>query len=188
MNPEIIYERINRLMLLTIAFVLVRIGIIALALLFGYLLASKIVEPYALKPVCLTDTNSCAYLVLYKLDNSFFAQVFPSGLYMWLNGSRLYVYGQAPGTCSDTKHYEVVDRIDITGTDEDTIYTRQNPECITRSSAIETYYIQQGVKPQTIYIRGISPTQTANLNVFEIFQRLIDLGYVSVANLTKETE
>ena len=169
-----------------LAFIVVRVGVMALALAFGYLLVSRVVEPYALKPACLTDTNSCAYMILYKIDNSFFAQVFPSGLYLWLNGSRLYVYGQAPGTCIDTVNYEVVDRIDITGTNEDPIFTRQNAECVTRSTGIRAYYAGK-VQPQTIYLRGASPTQTANLNVFELMMRLIELGYVSVPNLTPET-
>jgi hypothetical protein len=125
-------------------------------------------------------------MVMYKLENSFFAQVFPSGLYLFLNGSCLYVYGQAPGSCTDSDNYEVVDRIDITGTNDSPIFTRQNYECVTKATAIQAWYAHQ-TKPQTIYLRGSSPTQTANLNVFELMMRLIDFGYISVANLTKET-
>jgi hypothetical protein len=171
-------------MIVVVGFILVRLGIVIVGLAIAYLFISRIVNPYILKPACLTETNSCAYMVIYKLKNSFFAQVFPSGIYLWLNGSRLYVYGQAPNgaQCTNNSNYEVADRIDISGTNQSPIFTRQNYSCITKSSAIEAYYGKR-TSPQTIYLRGISPTQTANLNVFELVTRLIDMGYISVPNL-----
>jgi len=172
---------------LTAGFVVTRLGIVFVGLIIAYFFISRIVNPYVLKPTCLTDTNSCAYMIIYKWKNSFFAQVFPSGLYIWLNGSRLYVYGQSPNgaQCTNNTNYEVADRIDISGTNQSPIFTRQNYQCITRSGSIEAYYKKQ-VQPQTIYLRGISPTQTVNLNVFELMSRLIDMGYISVSNLSKE--
>lgn len=172
--------------ILSTGFIITRLGIIIVGLSIAYFFISRVVNPYILKPTCLTDTNSCVYMTIYKWKNSFFAQVFPSGLYLWLNGSRLYVYGQAPNgaQCTNNTNYEVADRIDISGTNQSPIFTRQNYSCITRSSAIEAYYRKQ-VDPQTIYLRGVSPTQTANLNVFELITRLADMGYISVPNLSK---
>jgi hypothetical protein len=123
-------------------------------------------------------------MTIYKYNNSFIAQVFPSELFMWFNGTRLYVYGQAPGECDDKVNYEPVDVINISGTDSNAVYIRQNYECITKAAAVIQYYISVlKAEPVTIYIRGSSKTQTAFLNVFDLFQRLVDEGIVSVTNI-----
>lgn len=167
-------------------FVVIRITIIALAVLLGYKFGKSIIEPQILRPECLTDTNNCASLAIHKYKNSFIAQVFPSGIFIWFNGTRLYVYGSAPGVCELKDQFEPADVIDITGTNDNAIYSRQNYQCISKAATIINYYeTVLNVKPITIYIRGSSPTKAANLNVFDIFQRLVDEGIISINNIKK---
>jgi len=172
-----------RSLFLIIIFVAIRLLIILLAILLGYYLVRKVVEPYVLHPNCLTDTNSCAYLTLWKYENSFIAQAFPSGLFMWFNGTRLYVYGEDHGTCSDP-NYESVNVITISGTNQRAVYHRLNYECITTATQVIQYYTGiLKVNPVTIYIRGSSNLPAVSLNVFDIFQRLVDDGIVSINNI-----
>lgn len=168
-------------------FTTVRILVLILAIILGYYFVNKIIEPHVLKPECLTDTNSCASMTIWKYKNSFVAQVFPSELYIFFNGARLYVYGQAPGTCTETSEsneYVPVDVITINGTDDNPIYSRQNYECINNVESVVNYYTRVlNVSPITIYIRGSLDTKSANLNVFDLFQRLVDEKIISVNNI-----
>lgn len=166
-------------------FFVVRLLVIVLALYVAYIVTKRVIEPYVLRPTCLTNTNSCAYITMYKYHNSFVGQAFPSGIWLWFNGKKLYVYGQAPGICEHSDYYDPVDVIEVSGTNLETVYSRKNYECITKITDVVTYYqaVLKAVDPVTVYIRSGAVSDSININVFDIFEQLINQGIISVENI-----
>lgn len=160
----------------------VRLIIIIIALLLAYFFVTKFISSKIFEPLCLVNSNSCAQLTIYKYKNSFVGIVIKNGIYIWFDGKQLYVYGQAPGECTDQSDYEPVDVFQITGSNKNTTYTRGNYQCITKINNIINYYIAiLKVSPKNIYLK--IKKQTGNYNIFDIFESLIEQGIVSVDNI-----
>jgi len=163
-------------------FIFTRTLFLILALTLAYLFVTKIIKPKVLYPNCLTDTNACAYLNIYKYKNSFLAQVFPSEIWIWFNGHQLYVYGQTPIFCTNKNDYEPANVIQITGTNLDIKYQMMKYECITKLRGVMDYYISSlNVEPSVVYLR--SDKAGNNMNVFDIFTQLVNSKIVSVENI-----
>lgn len=161
-----------------IIFIAARLLVIILALFLAYLFAQRVIEPYVFRPNCLTQTNSCVSATVYKYKNSFLAQIFPSEIWVWFNGKVLYVYGQAPGNCTNQETFEVVDAIQISKNPQGKIeYRRGNYECIVKVDAVFNYY-KNTLKssPQTVYFR----TDKSNPNIITLFSKFIQDGIVTI--------
>jgi len=146
---------------MTPEFVVTRLIVLLTAAFLGYITATKLVSPVILKPMCLVDSNSCTRVDLYAYKNSFIGTIYPSGIVLWYNGAKLYIYGQAPGMCSKG---QAVDVLDV----QNNKFIRNNYECITDSDSVFNYYQNiLKVNKTSIYLQNVS-------NALEVFQQIVD--------------
>lgn len=80
-------------------FYIFRFSAVIIALFLAYLIVSKILEPDIADKACLTNTQNCSQIDIYRYQNNFIAQENISQIWFWYNGDKLYVYGQAAGSC-----------------------------------------------------------------------------------------
>ena len=72
--------------------IILRIFIILLAILLGALLFTKIIDPYILQNLCLTNSNSCLRIAYWNYKNSVLFHMEPIGYWVWFNGTKAFVY------------------------------------------------------------------------------------------------
>lgn len=139
-------------------YIIIRLLILGLAVFLSYILVQKVINPKVFKKTCLTSTDKCLFMDIYKYKNSFLAQIYPSALWVWFNGGNIYIYGEAPGDCQDRVNYEPVFSITPDFSGDDPIYTFNPNECITKLDTVKDYYeTQYKVKKERIYFKVEKP-------------------------------
>lgn len=152
-----------------IIFLITRIIIVVIALVLAYLLVSKVIQPKFLDKNCITNTNNCFYLDIWKYKNSFVAEIYPTSLYIWFNGQNLYIYGIAPGVCQDKENYEPVFSFTVDTSKGYPVYTANPNICVEKLTNILDYYKNNlNSDKKRIYLQAESPTN----NVFDILNLL----------------
>lgn len=135
-------------------YIFIRIIIASFAIFLSYLLVSKVIEPKLLRKACLTDSGNCYYIDIYKYKNSFVAKESTTGLWFWFNGSNLYVYGIAPGTCREDS-YEPVFKITIDTSTGQPQFLSEEIECVTKLQSVIDYYTKtQNVSMRRLYFHS----------------------------------
>lgn len=152
-----------------IIFIISRVVIVALAIYLAYLLVVKVIQPKFLDKNCITNTNDCFYMDIWKYENSFVAEIYPTSLFIWFNGQNLYIYGIAPGVCQDKDNYEPVFSFAVDTSKGYPVFTSNPNLCIEKLDQILNYY-QNNLKAEKkrIYLQADSPTN----NVFDILNLL----------------
>lgn len=82
-----------------IIYFVIRLVVILLGLYLAYKIVMWYIEPNILQTMCITDTNNCSSIEIYRWKNTFIAKETVSQVWFWYNGSSLYVWGQTTGTC-----------------------------------------------------------------------------------------
>lgn len=82
-----------------ILFYIIRFLCVAFALILGYIIIQKIIEPNITEKLCLTNPQNCSEIEIYRYNNTFIAKEKISQIWVWYNGINLFVYGQAVASC-----------------------------------------------------------------------------------------
>lgn len=82
-----------------VIYFVIRLVVILLGLYLAYKFVMMFIKPNILEKMCLTDTNNCSSLEIYRWENTFIAKELISQIWFWYNGSNLYVWGQTSGSC-----------------------------------------------------------------------------------------
>lgn len=159
-----------------IIYIVIRILIASIALFLAYYLVSNLIKPKVLDELCLTNANNCFYLDIYKYENSFVAQESTTGLWMWYNGSSLYVYGIAPGDCKNPDEFEPVFKIQVDTSSGKPQYISDIIECASRLDTVISYYKTQfKVNKQRIYFK----TENNFYTVYDIFNMMFEKKFIA---------
>jgi hypothetical protein len=151
--------------------IFLRIFFASLAIFGGYLIVNQIIQP-DLNKLCLTDTNGCFYLKMYKYKNSFIAQESTTGLWIWFNGLYLYVYGIAPGNCRQKQNYEPVFKMEIDTSKGFPQFFTDRIQCVTKREQVLDYYkTVYKVKEQIVYIRPDKASVTFQEILTELYNK-----------------
>jgi hypothetical protein len=111
---------------------------------------------------------------IYQYENTFVAQEKISQVWFWFNGTRLYIYGQAPGECQDSNYQPVnVFTIQKDSTGE-VGFTPYANECVSKLETVVDYY-KNTLKCDlgTIYIKKYD-TSSYQTNLYEIVKAMLD--------------
>lgn len=177
--------------------IILRICLIIIAILSGVVLYYKIVEPFILKPLCLSDSNSCLRLAYWNYNNSLLFHMEPIGYWVWFNGTQAFVFNVINGAVCPKG-------------DDGTVYSPAFPldpvpnakptkwECIENiDSLINLYENKFGVKKKFLWKR-INPKLTINpktvdtksdikgpvsLSVYDILNIFADRNIINLQNI-----
>lgn len=156
----------NNKMDYSLEFIGIRLGVIVLAIFTGIVIYSYLIYPYVLEPICLVNTNSCIRIAYYSFKNSALAHMRNSGIWVWYNGYKAFVFGQNVGNiCAEkdgTTKYEPAYAIN-TSTGE-----KEGYECVTPLESLIDYYKQRG-KMKFIYTRV---NDRENFDVYDVLNML----------------
>lgn len=118
-----------------IKFITTRVLVILLGILTGYVLYNSFVKPKVLEPLCLVGTNGCVRIGYYQHENSALAHMRNTGIWIWFNGYKAYVYGQPVGQiCNDPDKYEAAYAINTRSG------LKEGYECVKSLSELLNYY------------------------------------------------
>lgn len=130
-----------------IVYFLLRLIVIGLGLFLAYLIVQKLIEPDVLDAMCITNAQSCINLKMWRWQNTFLAQEAVSQVWFWFNGSRLYLWGQASGTC-DTG-YVPATMFPISRNDKDEVVFGDGATvCIDPADRVQAIYILEKKSPE----------------------------------------
>lgn len=151
-------------------YILLRLIIAAAAIFVSYIVVTKVVEPKFLRKNCLTESNKCYYIDVYKYKNSFVAQESTTGLWFWFNGLNLYVYGIAPGVCREAE-YEPVFKITIDTSTGQPQFTSDEIECATKLTEVIDWYTNvQSIKSRRFYFYS----ENQFFTIYDIIRTMFD--------------
>jgi hypothetical protein len=134
---------------------------------FGYL---YLIKPLLLEPLCLIGSNQCINMEYYNYNNSALVNMKNSGLWVWYNGDKAFIYGQPVGQlCQDPKNY----------TSAYTINTRtglkEGYQCVISLEKVLDFYTSKNIKPKFI-------TKRTDKN-FDVYDALNILNNERIINL-----
>jgi hypothetical protein len=126
---------------------LLRLIVIGLGLFLAYTLVQLLIKPDVLDEMCITNAQSCINLKMWRWQNTFLAQEAVSQVWFWYNGSRLYIWGQASGTC-DTG-YVPATMFPIGKDDKDQVtFGNGATVCIEPADRVQAIYILEKQSPE----------------------------------------
>jgi hypothetical protein len=141
-----------------------RVVVIILGILIGYLITIHYVKENILQPLCFVDSNSCIRVMYYKYNNSALIHVISTGMWLWYNGHKVYIYGFPTGQlCKEPQNYEAAYSIDPnTG-------MKEGYSCVMVLGAVIDFYKDKNVKPQYLVRRGEDSTDI--YSILTVFQK-----------------
>jgi len=179
--------------------IVTKILIIILGVMVGVLLYNKVVNPYVLRPLCLTDSNSCMRIAYWNHENSVLFHWEPSGYWCWFNGEKAFVFDVINGAVCKDKKYQPVFPIEP--------YPSAKPEnwvCVENVNAlIDKYENTFGVSKQYLWKRpkmqtkSITSTNTwerkqekqikgpVTLTIYDILNLFADRNVINLQNISK---
>ena len=160
----------------TILFFIFRLIAVVLGLYIGYLIVQKIFEPKVLDEMCLTKTENCSQMEAYRWQNTIIAKEEVSQIWFWYNGDKLYVYGQASGTCPDQNGvpYVPVTVFSMARDESGQVNFSQLPnECIPNvENIINIYRDEKKVEKTNLFLYRSDPNQVNS--IFSIVKNMLD--------------
>ena len=154
-------------MLETIQFFGIRILLTIIAFWIAYTIIYSYAKPTLFYENCLTDTNKCSAIELYRYKNNFIARDQTSELWFWYNGSQLFLYGQLSLTCQRDGDVPV-NVFNVTKNGNSIEFHPMPNQCIKSVDQILSIYQQQyGVENERIFIRLGDEN-----NIFNIIQQM----------------
>ena len=161
---------------------MLRILLVILAIWLAYYLVTKYIQPKVLEPNCLTNTNGCLNVNLWKDKNSFLAQILPMNQFAWFDGSLIYIYNQSPGTCENPDQYSPVVVIKPTLSQGVLTFQRKPDECIPNVATVSKSYVNiPALKDNNISLYYRS--KGGVLSMIDVFQQLANDGYISTSGI-----
>jgi len=153
-------------------YIVIRITVIIIAICTAYVLYQYVVKPLILEPLCLVNSNSCVRMTYYAFENSALIQIQNTGLWVWFNGDRAFVYGQPVGQiCKDPQKYQAAYSINTrTG-------LKEGYKCVVTLQEVLNFYKSKGVRSSNLI-------KKANYNSFDIYAMLNLLDSEGIINLS----
>lgn len=153
--------------------VFIRIITIVLAIFTAFVIYSYIIRPYILEPMCLVDSNSCVRMSYYRYNNSALSKMGNSGLWIWFNGDKAFIYGQPVGQlCQDPSKYQTAYTINTkTG-------LKEGFTCVITLGEVIDFYKTKGVQLEHLITK-------ADINNFDVYSALNTLHNNGVINLNQ---
>ena len=161
---------------LTILFIIFRLSAVILGLYIGYLIVQKILQPNVLDEMCLTKTENCSQMEAYRWENTIIAKEEVSQIWFWYNGDKLYVYGQAAGTCPDQNEikYSPVSVFSMSRDETGQVnFSQLQNECIPNvQNIIDLYRNEKKAEKTNLFLYRSDPNQINS--IFSIVKNLLD--------------
>ena len=149
-----------------------RIFVILLGILTAIVVYWYLVQPYILEPLCLVNSNSCARIGYYRYNNSALMEMKNSGLYVWYNGDKAFVYGQPVGQICD-KNYEAAYAVNThTG-------LKEGYACVMLLKDVIKFYTDKGIKMENTVVK-------ANVEEFDVYALLNYASSIGIINLQSD--
>lgn len=159
-----------------ILFYIIRIVCILFALLLGYVIIQKIIEPKITEKLCLTNPENCSEIEIYQYENTFIAKEKISQIWFWYNGLYLFVYGEAVGSCTRQSgiEYEPVTVFSMVDIGDGNLEFTQFPnQCIpTWSYILSNYQGQKKSKRQDILLYRKNPKEVNS--IFNVIKNMLN--------------
>jgi hypothetical protein len=120
-------------------FIVIRLFVIILAIATGIVFVNYVISPYVLEPTCLLNTASCVRIGYYNYKNSVLVHMRNTGIWIWYNGFKAFVFGQIVGEiCKEKDKYSPAYAINTdTG-------LKEGYECVTPLETLIDYYKKRG--------------------------------------------
>lgn len=152
---------------------LVKIIIVLLAILTSYVIYLYLFKPYILEPMCLINSNSCVRMTYYSYENSALVEMQNTGLWVWFNGDKAFVYGQPVGQiCKEPDKFEAAYAVNVRSGMKEGYY------CVVTLKEVLDFYKAKDVKPKSLL-------KKADYNSFDIYAMLNLLDNEGIINLPK---
>lgn len=144
-----------------ILFYIVRLSLVSLAIYISYLIVINQFKPKITQELCLTDSQNCSQIEIYRLGSSFIAKEQISEIWFWYNGIYLFVYGQAGGTCETQNNvsFSPVSTFKLSLNNGDINFQQYANQCIPTYFDIINNYVTNGSKKETILLYRKDPTE-----------------------------
>lgn len=143
-------------------FYIFRFSAVIIALFLAYLIVSKILEPDIADKACLSNTEKCSKIDIYRYQNTFIAQENISQIWFWYNCQNLYVYGQAAGSCQSQKEitFVPVSVFQMSVSNNLINFTQFPNECIPDyDTIIGSYKNNHNVQKETLFLYRENPNE-----------------------------
>lgn len=159
-----------------IMFYIIRIICVFFALIIGYIIIQKVIEPNILEQLCISNPGNCTEIEVYRYNNTFIAREKISQIWFWYNGLYLFVYGQTVGTCIKESGIEFEPVTVFTMTekeDGDIEFTQFQNQCIPTWSYIRSNYTgQKNANRENILLYRKDPTEINS--IFNIIKNMLN--------------
>lgn len=154
-----------------------RSAAIIIGALIGYHIITKYLSP-VMDDLCLTNTQNCQTIRVYRDKNTFIAKDEVSQIWFWYNGTNLYVYGQTPGVCQSQNPSEKIEPVNVMQMKADPVknvirFAVLPNQCINGVQSVIDYYQNVlGVKEETFILKRQNPSATTN--IYNIVQSMYE--------------
>jgi hypothetical protein len=158
--------------MVNVQYIAIRFAVILVAICTAFFVYKYIVKPLILEPLCLVNSNSCVRMTYYAFENSALVQMQNTGLWVWFNGDRAFVYGQPVGQiCKEPDKYQAAYSINTrTG-------LKEGYRCVVTLKEVLDFYKSKGVKSNNLI-------KKANYTSFDIYAMLNMLDSEGIINLS----
>lgn len=153
---------------------LFRFLVLFLAALTAFALYGYVVDPFILRPLCLTDTNGCIRLGYYSYKNSVLIHVRRTGIWVWFNGFRIFVFGQPVGRiCENPDKYEAAYAINAeTG-------VKEGYECVQSLQSLIDFYTKNS-SMEFVHTRVNDPN---TFNVYDVINLMSSKKIINLPSI-----
>ena len=154
-------------------FYFVRFSAVFLGFYIGYLIVKDQIKPNVLDNICLTNTENCTQLEIYRWKNTFVMKEEISQIWMFYDGLKLYIYGLAPGECEDNYVPVNVFKLSRDPQTSDINFTQYPNECIESVEDIITVYTnEKKVEKENVFMSRKNPNGINT--VFSIIENMLN--------------
>lgn len=142
-------------------FMATRIIVVVIAIITAYVFYSYVFKPFVLEPMCLINSNGCARMGYYNYNNSALIHMRGTGIWIWFNGDRAFIYGQPVGQICDhpdkyTSAYTINTRTGM----------KEGYKCVMTLEKVIDFYKEKGGKMKYMV------TRVKNLDTFNAYDVL----------------
>lgn len=149
------------------------IVIVTVAFLTSFFVFYNFIIPTILQPGCFVDSNACVRLSYYSYDNSVLVQIRDSGLWIWYNGDKVFVFGQPVGQlCENPDKYESAYVVNIHSG------KKEGYKCVMNLDSVKDYYISKGVKKMNL-IKYVGKNRD-EFDIYALINYLAQKGVINV--------
>lgn len=154
-------------------FILIRVVVIIIALFTAYAVYNYILKPGVLEPMCLINSNGCVHIGYYTYNNSALIHMRGTGIWIWFNGDKAFIYGQPVGQlCKEPSKYEAAYAVNTrTG-------LKEGFECVMILNDVIQFYKNRGIEMQYIVKRVKNPI---DFTAYDVLNILDDEGVIDLS-------